>query len=76
MPKIWGQKLAFKDRLHVPFLFPCPSPSSSKFIIVAMVLGHLTERLDLEQIPSVNVNWTMTVTETDRDGTCKWTFNQ
>ena len=47
----------FKTCLHVLFL----SPSPSNFIIIQMGTYHLTDRMDLEPILSVNANLTETV---------------
>ena len=52
-----------KPRFHVPS--PSPSPSPPNFIIVPIVTEHLMDTEGLEPIPSVSVNLTVMVTETE-----------
>ena len=53
-----------KACLHLPSISPSPSPSN--FIIMPRVMDRLTGTMGLQPILSVNVNLTVTGTETER----------
>ena len=66
--RLWNGTL--KDCLHVPFQCQCPSKSPLKFIIVSIVMNHLTDRLGLEPILSISVNLMVAVMEMGMETVC------